>query len=279
MITSAETNIAAIGQNSMASHCVGVSHDISHAILNNELCLHYQPRYNTTTGKLDILEALVRWRQPNRKLFYPEVFISQAEKNGLIVALDLWVFERCCKDLLWLQENINPEARISINISVHACENISFLQKIIRLSDKYRINLSSFEFEITECAHTHDIRRVTTFCENLKNNGVNFSLDDFCTGPSPIIKLWRLANTAAINRDFIQGIGKSSNSEGIIRKLVENAREISIHIVAEGIENEEQYSFISDLGCDQLQGYLLCRPLTLKRIQPDIMQATDIMLN
>ena len=247
--------------------------NLSHAIHNDELCMHYQPRFNTATGKVDVLEALVRWRQSNERMLYPDVFISEAEKNGLIFNLDLWVFEHCCKDLLWLHENIHTQVKISINISVQECEDISYLQKIIKLSDKYGVHISNFEFDITGCAHTHDIPTFTSFCEALKNYGVNFSLDDFATGPSPILKLWRLTNTIIINRNLIHGIGKSTNSEGFICSLVKIAKDIKVHVIAEGIENSAQCDFMSNLGCDHLQGFLLCRPLSVRRINPSILTA------
>lgn len=253
---------------------------LSHAILHDELRLHYQPRYNATTGKVDVLEALVRWSQPNEDLLYPDVFITQAEKNGLIFNLDLWVFEQCCKDLLWLHENIHSQLKICINISVQECEDISYLQKIIKLSDLHRVHISNFEFDITGCAHAHDIEKVTSFCEALKNYDVKFSLDDFATGPSPMVKLWRLTNTIIINKNFIHGIGTSINSEVFIRSLVKMAKDIRVHIIAEGIESNEQCDFMSDLGCDQLQGFLLCKPLKISQINPSILhEQTNTMVH
>jgi EAL domain-containing protein (putative c-di-GMP-specific phosphodiesterase class I) len=254
---------------------------LSHAILHDELRLHYQPRYNAATGKVDVLEAFVRWSLPNEDLLYPDVFITQAEKNGLIFNLDLWVFEQCCKDLLWLHENIHSQLKICINISVQECEDVSYLQKIIKLSDLHRVHISNFEFDITACAHTHDIEKVTSFCEALKNYDVKFSLDDFATGPSPMVKLWRLTNTIIINKNFIHGIGTSINSEACIRSLVKMAKDIRVHIIAEGIESNEQCDFMSDLGCDQLQGFLLCKPLKISQINPSILheQTNTMALN
>jgi len=246
---------------------------LSHAIRHDELCLHYQPRYNTVTGKSDVLEALVRWQRPNDGLLYPEAFISHAENNGLIFRLDMWVFEHCCKDLLWLHNNFYSHAKISINISVQACENICYLQKIIKISDKYGVHLSNFEFDITRCAHAYDIRKITSFCEAMNNFGVNFRLDDFATGPSPTAKLWSLAHATIINKCFIHDIGKSADSEDFIRSLVEKAKDIRVRVIAEGIESKEQRIFMSDLGCDHLQGFLLCRPLSVTQIKRSMMYA------
>jgi len=249
---------------------------LSHAIRYDELCLHYQPRYNALSGKVDVLEALVRWRCPDNKLLYPNVFIPQAEKNGLISRLDLWVFRHCCEDLLWLRKNRHPQVKVSINISVHVCEDIGFLQEIIKISDCYGIHISNFEFDITGCAHVHDIQCMTSFCEALDNFGVNFSLDDFSVGPSPVEKLWRLAKTTIINKDFIHGIGQSKNAEALIQSLVCMAKKIQVQVIAEGIESNEQRLFMSELGCEHLQGYLFCRPQSVNQIKPSMLFETGL---
>ncbi len=250
---------------------------LNQAIKNNELCLHYQPRFNVATGKANVVEALVRWFRSAAGLFYPEVFIPVAEKSGLIFALDLWVFECCCKDLKRMQQTINAQIKIAVNVSVLACENIFYVQKIIALSEKYNVPLSCFEFEITESTHIHDIRKVISFCETLKNYGAEFSLDDFGTGQSPLINLYKLpVDTIKIDRVFIQGIGQSKFCEIIILSLVKMAKNLGLKTVAEGIEDKAQYDFMSDSGCDQLQGFLLCRPVSSLRLKSPMLYEPDM---
>ena len=158
--------------------------NLRYAIDNDELSLHYQPRFHAISGKADILEALVRWHRPGIGRYYPGVFIPDAEENGLIFSLDLWVFERCCKDLKRLQRTINPHTKIAINLSGLTCESIYYAQKIIEISKNHGVFLSDFEFEITEHTHVRDIRKVISFCETLKSYGAEFSLDDFGGGLS-----------------------------------------------------------------------------------------------
>jgi len=244
---------------------------LSHAIRNSELCLHYQPRYNALTGKVDAFEALVRWERPSIGLIYPETFLSQAEKSGLILNLDIWVFEQCCKDLICLQNEISPQVKISINISVQACEKISYLQKIIKLSDKYGVHISNFEFDISRFTYAYDVDVVASFCEALKNFGVKFSINNFAVGLTASDKLWSLANTLIINKDLIHEVGTSKNSEEFIRSMVNMAKQNGVNIIAEGIESREQRIFASDLGCDYLQGFLLCRPLKIAKIKSSIL--------
>ena len=263
-------------RNSEDQHNTFIS-NLRHAIDNDELSLHYQPRFDAITGKADTLEALVRWHRPGVGRYYPGVFIQDAEENGLIFSLDLWVFERCCKDLKHMQTTINPHTKIAINLSVLTCESIYYAQKIIEISKKYGVLLSDFEFEITENTHVRDIRKVVSFCETLKSYGAEFSLDDFGTGQSPLVNLNLLpANIVKIDHCFIHGIGNSKRCEIIIRSLVNMVKELNMQVVAEGIETNEQFWFMRDSGCDQLQGFLLCRPLALDRIASSMLYTPEI---
>ncbi len=242
---------------------------LNQAIRNNKLCLHYQPRYNVATGKADILEALVRWPRPDAGLFYPECFLPAAKENGLIFLLDLWVFEQCCKDLIWVQTHVNPNTKIAINLSMQAGESIYLAQKLIEISERCHTPLSEFEFELTADQYFHDIRKVAAFCEILKNHGATFSLDSFGTGQSSLTNICELpANSIKIDRCFARDIGHSKRSELIIGALVNLARDSGLLAVVQGIETPEQYHFLDDIGCDQQQGFLLCRPTPLSRITP-----------
>jgi len=261
---------------SQAQHSTFIS-NLRSAIDNDELSLHYQPRFHAISGKADIIEALARWHRAGIGRYYPGVFIPDAEENGLIFTLDLWVFERCCKDLKHLKTTINPHTKIAINLSILTCESIFCAQKIIEISKKYDVALSEFEFEITENIHHHDIRKVIAFCETLHNHGAQFSLDNFGTGQSPLINLNLLpATTIKIDHSFIHSIGQSKRSEVIIRSLINMAKELDMQVVAKGIESNEQYWFMRDAGCDQLQGFLLCRPLGLDRLEPSKLYAPEI---
>jgi len=265
------------GELHSAYNQTGFLSNLKKAIENNRLSLHYQPRFNVLSSQADILEALVRWYRPGIGHLCPEAFISDAEENGLIFGIDLWVFKRCCQDLKRIQAAFNPNLKIAVNLSVLTCESLSCAQKIIEISKQYDTPLSNFEFEITENAHTHDIRKVIAFCTTLKEYGAEFSLDDFGTGQSPLVNLHLLpASTVKIDRCFIQGIGNSKCCEIIIRSLVNMTQELGMQTVAEGIENDEQYWYMRDTGCDQLQGYLLCRPTDLNKLTPLMLNSPNI---
>jgi len=257
-----------MGQPSPAEQQKKLVSKLQYGIKNDELSLHYQPRFDAVTGQAEVLEALVRWQEPGVGLFYPEVFILPAEENGLIFALDLWVFEQCCKDLLTLQETINPNVKVAVNISVLTCESIYYAQKIIEISENYAVSLLDFEFEITETTRVHDVRKVIAFCETLKNYGATFSLDDFGTRQSSLLNLQKLpVSTVKIDQQFVHAIGHCDRSETIIYNLVRMIKELGMQSVAQGVETDEQYWFMRETGCDQLQGFLLGRPLRFEQLK------------
>ncbi len=252
--------------------------NLRYAIDNDELSLHYQPRFNVISGKADTIEALVRWHRPGIGRYYPSVFIPDAVDNGLIFPLDLWVFERCCVDLKHLKTTVSPHIKISINLSVLTCESLYCAHKIIEISQNHDVQLSDFEFEISESTHNHDIRKVAAFCETLSNQGAQFSLDNFGTGQSPLINLNILpAKTIKIDHNFIHEIGKSKRCEIIICSMINMVKELNMQVVAQAVETDEQYWFMLEAGCDQLQGYLLCRPLEVDRIQVAKLQSPEIV--
>lgn len=234
---------------------------LNRAIQEDQLLLHYQPRFSCASGEALIAEALVRWKHPTSGLFYPEVFLSHAEQHGLIFNIDLWVFEQCCKDLKWLRRHVDECIRISVNISVVVCESIYFAHKLISLCEKHGLSFSDFEFEITESTHNRDFRKLKAFCETLSGLGATFSLDDFGIGQSALMNMCTLpVDLIKIDKSFIHNLEHDSRVRIMVEHLILMAHKMQLKVVAEGIENEYQCDVMSELGSDQLQGFYLCRP-------------------
>ena len=243
--------------------------ELNRAVQNHELCLHYQPRYSNA-GKLVSLEALVRWQHPEQGLFYPDSFIPLAEEVGLIHPLGLWVFEQSCNDLFQLRSQLNDDIKITINLYVSQLEDLQFAQKILEICQKYYLSLASFEFEITGCSTAHDKTRILEFCNMLASVGAEFSLEDFGTALTPLEYLCLLpVSLIKLESDFINKIGFCTRSEILLRKLIEIAHDMNLKIVAEGVEHSYQRDLLIKMNCDQLQGFLMHKPVAIEKLHSD----------
>ena len=235
--------------------------NLNRAIQTDQLLLHYQPRFSSSTRNAQIVEALVRWQHPTSGLFYPELFLSHAEKNGLIYNIDLWVFEKCCKNLKWLRKHVDKNMRMAMNISVVVCESIYFAHKLISICEKHELSFADFEFEITEGTHKRDFRKLKAFCETLSELGATFSLDDFGIGQSALMDICVLpVSLIKIDKSFVSGFTHDSKIRTMVEYMVRMAHKMKLEVVAEGIEDEYQCEVMTDIGCDQVQGFFLCRP-------------------
>ena len=235
--------------------------ELNRAIQNHELCLHYQPRYNNA-GKLVSLEALVRWKHPDYGLFYPDSFMPLAE--------DLWVFEQCCNDLFHLRSQLDDDIKLTINLYVSQLEDLQFAQKILEICQQYYLSLDSFEFEINGCSAMNDKTRVLEFCNMLTAIGAEFSLEEFGTALTPLEYLCLLpVSLIKLDTGLINKIGFCTRSEILLKKLIELAHEMKLKIVAEGVEHTYQRDLLIKMKCDQLQGFLMHKPVALEELTGD----------
>jgi len=240
---------------------------LSNAIKNDEFRLKYQPRYDTATGNTEIFEALVRWQHPTLGLLSPDKFISVAEEHGLICKLGLWVFEQCCIDIIQLRQRLQRNIKIAVNVSLLQCEDSLHAPKIHDICKKHSLELSDFEFELTESESIQNRSKVLRFCETLRSLGAEISLDDFGTSCSPLNNLCELPiNYIKIDKSFTDKIGFGSRSEILINHLIKLAHEMNIKVVAEGVEHSYQRDYLIKMGCDQLQGFFMCKPLNPLKI-------------
>jgi EAL domain-containing protein (putative c-di-GMP-specific phosphodiesterase class I) len=235
---------------------------LRHAIENDELIIDYQPRYDARTGRTDTLEALVRWPRNGIGKIYPAEFIDKAIEIGLIYSLDQSVFKKCCADLIWLRDEIDENIKIAVNISPVECESLHHTQKLIDICHSYGLLMSDFEFEITESTRINDVRKLKAFCDTVIELGAAISLDDFGTCYSPLNNLCDLpVDYIKIDRSFTKKIGYVGRSETLVSHLIILAHEMDIKVVAEGIEHAYQRDQLISMGCDQIQGFYMCKPL------------------
>jgi diguanylate cyclase (GGDEF)-like protein len=246
--------------------------------------VHYQPLYKIT-GELHSLEALVRIRHPKHGLIAPGLFIDIAEERGLIVPLGNWVLTNVCEQARhWQQEGVKP-VRIGLNISALQITRPDFAAYALEVLANYGVDPHMIGMEITETAMMRNLTEATRQIKLLAEAGIAFSVDDFGTGYSSLGQLDKLpVQTLKIDRSFIDRITHSDGTRSIVEAIISMARSLNLDVVAEGVETQEQWTALSHMGCDIIQGYFLSRPLIAadarlllsNSLRPDIYAARQL---
>jgi diguanylate cyclase (GGDEF)-like protein/PAS domain S-box-containing protein len=226
------------------------------ALEHNELLLYYQPKIEVQYGKISGAEALVRWQHPERGLLLPGEFIPIAEKTGLIGQLGEWVLERACAQAQSWQDAGLPPIRISINVTAVEFTR-SLPERIAAALERHKLSGAWLELEITEGMLMHSTDKLIAIMEKICQLGVTISLDDFGTGYSSLSYLKRFPiNTLKIDRSFTVGIPEDSNDCAIASAIISIGNQLKHKVIAEGVENREQLAFLTEAGCNEMQGWL-----------------------
>jgi len=242
------------------------------ALGNGQLLLHYQPKFDISSGRIIGAEALVRWMHPERGLVPPAEFIPLAEATGLVVQVGEWVLEAACAQAQAWKEKGLPPVRLAVNVS--AREFTSALPgRVMETLRRYGLEPSWLELEITESTLMHNIERVIGIMDRLTAAGITLSLDDFGTGYSSLSYLKRFPiDTLKIDRSFTTGIPVDTNDCAIASTIISIAQQLNHKVIAEGVETPEQLAFLKDSGCDEVQGYLFSRPLPALEFEQALLQ-------
>lgn len=245
-----------------AAKTLRLAADLHHAVENNELRLHYQPKVDAATGRLLGMEALVRWIHPERGLVSPFEFIPVAEDTGLIVGIGRWVlFEACRQNAQWQQSGLRP-LRVAVNLSARQFRTSSLLSEIDAALAESGLPVSSLELEVTESMVMDDPESVIRLLGEIHDRGIHLSLDDFGTGHSSLAYLKRFPiDCVKVDRAFIKDTPENTDDVAIARTIVAMAKALGLSTVAEGVETAEQRALMVELECDQIQGYYFSRPL------------------
>jgi diguanylate cyclase (GGDEF)-like protein/PAS domain S-box-containing protein len=250
--------------------------DLSRAIQDEGLLLNFQPQLELTRGRISACEALARWPHSRRGLVPPSTFIPIAERSGMISALGEWVLRRACASARAWQEGGHPDVRVAVNVSPSQIKDERLVATIEQVLHETGFDPRLLEFEITESAFLHDASRTLLVFEQLQGLGCQISLDDFGTHYSALTNLKRFAvQSLKIDRCFVSGIGSSREDEAIITATLAMARSLGIRVVAEGIETEEQLAFLREHQCDEVQGFLISKPLNAVDFRTFLDQTTS----
>ena len=244
------------------------------AILNDQFILYYQPQV-VGDGRLTGVEALLRWRHPQRGLVSPLEFIPLAEETGLIRPLGNWVLETACAQLTaWADRPEMANLTIAVNVSARQFHHKDFVEEVKAVLDHSGANPRRLKLELTESLLVTDVEDVIAKMSVLKAKGVSFSLDDFGTGYSSLSYLKRLPlDQLKIDQSFVRDILTDPNDAAIAKMIVVLAESLSLAVIAEGVEIEAQRDFLAHQGCHAYQGYMFSRPLPLHEFEAFVKEA------
>lgn len=235
--------------------------DLRKAIVNNEFELHFQPVIDLSTKEITSAEALIRWNHPIRGLVYPGDFIGYAQESGLITRIDDWVINQACKTAgEWKRQGIN--IKIAINITALQFQNNLLVKTITNNISTYDLSAENIILEITEQMFVENTDQNLLQISQLKDLGIEISLDDFGVGFSSLSYIIRFApHYLKIDRSFISKIGEGPEHDEMVRAIISLHNILPMKIIAEGVENNAQRIFLEERGCNFAQGYLFSKPL------------------
>jgi diguanylate cyclase (GGDEF)-like protein len=236
--------------------------DMHNAIEKGQFRLIYQPKVETKHESIESMEALIRWDHPENGLMTPNSFISIAEKSGLVVDVGAWCLNAVCKQAKSWVDMGAGDLRVSVNISAFEFEHDNFIEVVKQALKDNDLDASHLEIELTETTVMSDLDKSAKTVDELRFMGVTVTLDDFGTGYSSFNYLGHLnLDWIKIDRSFLLDAIKHNRSRTLYGGMVSIAHDIGLKVVAEGIENQDEYSYVHKLGVDEMQGYMLSKPL------------------
>jgi diguanylate cyclase (GGDEF)-like protein len=240
------------------------------AVETHRFSLVYQPIYCVKTGKIEAIEALIRCHTPELQGYGPDQFIAVAESNGLIKKIDDWVLEHAISEFMTIRASSHFTGKLAINVSGIALLDEHFPQKVKAIADIYQLPCSDVEIEITETAFVPDNPTVDNVLSEFSQLGLSLSLDDFGTGYTSFNQLILYpAQQLKIDRVFVNDLFSSDESLAkVVKTLYELAKIYDLKVIAEGVENQQQFDYLKAIGCDSMQGYYLSKPLSAEQLIP-----------
>ncbi len=257
--------------------------DLAAALAGGDLQLAYQPIVAARDGGMLGVEALLRWEHPQRGWVPPDVILPIAERTGLIIPLGQWVLGQACRDLRrWQRDYGAAISQVAVNVSPHEVMAPGFAKTVAGVLAETGTDPASICLEVTESVYFDDASRALTVLQQVKDLGITLSLDDFGTGYSSLNYLSQFPfNIVKIDRSFIAALGHHPTTQAVVTAIIDLAHVLNLSVVTEGIETQEQFDRVIDLGSDQAQGYYLSRPLLPDELDEqilDLSRSTAIQL-
>lgn len=248
--------------NEQAHRQVAMENALRHAIERYELSVHYQPRIDLRTGQITGAEALLRWTHPEWGSVPPVQFIPAAERTGLIVDVGDWVLEMACRQWRQWEEHTGKTLKLGINVSARQLRKRDFHKTVKNIVEMTNMVPQDIELELTESILVERAKDSEEILLELHDLGVRLALDDFGTGYSGMGYLKRFnIDIIKIDQSFVRDILSDPNDAAIVRAVIAIARDLDLRVVAEGVESEEQIIYLKHMGCDEVQGFYIAKPM------------------
>jgi len=246
---------------------LSLENDMRRALEREEFVLHYQPIVSVQTCSVVALEALVRWDHPSRGMISPADFIPLAEETGLILQLGEWVLRTAIRDGMGLAQNGLPEPRIAVNVSALQFRQQEIVRSVQHMLTAAGMRPNRLQLEITESVLMQNVEVTARALQELSESGVELSLDDFGTGYSSLSYLKRFPiDVLKIDGSFVRGIPGDSDDAAIVNAIISMAHSLGIEVIAEGVESREQFQYVRERRCNNIQGYYVSPPRSLREM-------------
>jgi diguanylate cyclase (GGDEF)-like protein len=263
------TGMSAGGQNR-----VKLESELHEALNAGQFELHYQPKVDTSSGRINSAEALIRWRHPERGLLPPADFIGLADDCGLLDDIGEWVLHEACRQAKAWQDAGLPRLRVAVNLAPSQFRLTNLVDQIRRALDAAQLDPQLLEVELTESAVMSDAEESILILEAISSMGVLVSVDDFGTGYSSMSYLRRFPiDKLKIDRCFVEEMTRRSEDASIVRAIISLAHSLRLKVIAEGVETPEQLKLLADLGCDQYQGFFFSPALAADKFMALVRQS------
>jgi predicted signal transduction protein with EAL and GGDEF domain/FixJ family two-component response regulator len=242
--------------------------DLRSAFEHGDFSIFYQPKVDLATSEIIGVEALLRWHHAERGWIAPQVFIPVAEETGLIGELGDWVIHEACKQLaIWKRSGLGY-LTVAVNVSVQQFAHSGFVDSVLRALQQHGVKPQRLELEITESLLMRDIDNTTASMKRFREAGVTLSIDDFGTGYSSLGYLRQFpVDALKIDRSFVKDLHTNDDDAAICAAIIAMARELKLKVIAEGVANAEQMKFLRRHRCDQVQGYLISKPVPVEDLE------------
>ncbi len=244
-----------------------LKNDLRRVLERGELEVHYQPLARVLDGQVTGVEALLRWRHPERGLVGPGEFIPLAEETGFIVPIGEWVLKVACEQARTWHDAGFPGLRVAVNLSARQFLHADLLETVAGALESSGLAPGMLELEITESIAMQNAEFMLDTFWRLRDMGVRIAIDDFGTGYSSLDRLKRFPiHTLKVAQAFMDGVCENDESAAIATTIIVLAQSLKLNVVAEGVETDRQLAFLREQGCNELQGYLLCKPLPPRQL-------------